>query len=69
MDSCPGLRCKAPVDLMLGQLWRSWAVLQCRVESLKASMSHKEAEWRDFVIRVCKNIYFSACYNFYFLVK
>ncbi len=35
----------------------------------KASMSHKEAEWRDFVIRVCKNRYFSACYNFNFLVK
>ncbi|KAF4099427.1 hypothetical protein G5714_019553 [Onychostoma macrolepis] len=54
-ESCPGLRCKAPVDLMLGQLLRSWAVLQCRVESLKASMSHKEAEWRDFVIRLNKS--------------
>ncbi|RXN16323.1 nesprin-2-like protein [Labeo rohita] len=54
-EGCPGLRCKAPVDLMLGQLWRSWAVLQCRVESLKASMSHKEAEWRDFVIRLNKS--------------
>ncbi|XP_043093802.1 nesprin-2 isoform X3 [Puntigrus tetrazona] len=54
-ESCPGLRCKAPVDLMLGQLWRSWAVLQCRVESLKASMSHKEAEWRDFAIRLNKS--------------
>ncbi|XP_016380976.1 nesprin-2-like [Sinocyclocheilus rhinocerous] len=54
-ESCPGLRCKAPVDLMLGQLWRSWAVLQWRVESLKASMSHKEAEWRDFVIRMNKS--------------
>ncbi|XP_016149734.1 nesprin-2-like [Sinocyclocheilus grahami] len=54
-ESCPGLRCKAPVDLMLGQLWRSWAVLQCRVESLKASMSHKEAEWRGFVIRLNKS--------------
>ncbi|KAK2883496.1 hypothetical protein Q8A67_017133 [Cirrhinus molitorella] len=54
-EGCPGLRCKAPLDLMLGQLWRSWAVLQCRVESLKASMSHKEAEWRDFVIRLNKS--------------
>ncbi|XP_052441872.1 nesprin-2-like isoform X3 [Carassius gibelio] len=54
-ESCPGLRCKAPLDLMLGQLWRSWAVLQCRVESLKASMCHKEAEWRDFEIRLNKS--------------
>ncbi|XP_059369612.1 nesprin-2-like [Carassius carassius] len=54
-ESCPGLRCKAPLDLMLGQLWRSWAVLQCRVESLKASMCHKEADWRDFEIRLNKS--------------
>ncbi|XP_052390559.1 nesprin-2 isoform X4 [Carassius gibelio] len=54
-ESCPGLRCKAPVDLMLGQLWRSWAVLQWRVESLKASTTHKEAEWKDFVIRLNKS--------------
>ncbi|KAK7133211.1 hypothetical protein R3I94_015172 [Phoxinus phoxinus] len=54
-ESCPGRRCNAPVDLMLGHLLRSWAVLQCRVESLKASTSHKEAEWRDFVIRLNKS--------------
>ncbi|XP_067239735.1 nesprin-2-like isoform X9 [Chanodichthys erythropterus] len=54
-ESCTGRRCSAPVDLMLGHLWRSWAVLQCRVESLKASTSHKEAEWRDVVIRLNKS--------------
>ncbi|XDV42021.1 hypothetical protein PO909_010774 [Leuciscus waleckii] len=54
-ESCPGRRCNAPVDLMLGHLWRSWAVLQCRVESLKASTSHKEAVWTDFVIRLNKS--------------
>lgn len=63
-ESCPGRRCNAPVDLMLGHLWRSWAVLQGRVESLKASTSHKEAEWRDFVIRVCDFLfYFAVFYN------
>ncbi|XP_077075807.1 nesprin-2a [Siphateles boraxobius] len=54
-ESCPGPRCNAPVDLMPGHLWRSWAMLQCRVESLKASTSHKEAEWRDCVIRLNKS--------------
>lgn len=51
-EHCPGSRCSAPVDLMLGRLWRCWAVLKNRVEACKASTSHKEAEWRDFMIRV-----------------
>nr|XP_021324291.1 nesprin-2-like isoform X1 [Danio rerio] len=54
-EHCPGSRCSAPVDLMLGHLWRCWAVMKNRVEALKASTSHKEAEWRDFMIRLNKS--------------
>ncbi|XP_056337531.1 nesprin-2 isoform X2 [Danio aesculapii] len=54
-EHCPGSRCSAPVDLMLGHLWRWWAVLKNRVEALEASTSHKEAEWRDFMIRLNKS--------------
>ncbi|KAG1964263.1 nesprin-2 [Pimephales promelas] len=54
-ETCPDHQCNAPVDQMLGHMWWFWAVLQCRVESLKASTTHKEAEWRDFVIRLNKS--------------
>ncbi|KAI2651915.1 Nesprin-2 [Labeo rohita] len=46
-EGCPGLRCKAPVDLMLGQLWRSWAVLQCRLNKSKEGLDRLQNELPD----------------------
>ncbi|XP_051500897.1 nesprin-2-like [Myxocyprinus asiaticus] len=54
-ESCLDQPCDAPADLMVGHLWRSLAVLQCRVESLKDSTAHKEAEWRDIMTRLNKS--------------
>ncbi|XP_051511030.1 LOW QUALITY PROTEIN: nesprin-2-like [Myxocyprinus asiaticus] len=54
-ESCSDQCCDAPADLMLGHLWRSLVVLQCKVESHKASASHKEVEWRDIITRLNKS--------------
>ncbi|XP_051954461.1 nesprin-2-like [Xyrauchen texanus] len=54
-ESCSDQCCDVPADLMLGHMWRSLAVLQCKVESHKASASYKEVEWRDIITRLNKS--------------
>ncbi|TRY94947.1 hypothetical protein DNTS_013096, partial [Danionella cerebrum] len=54
-ESCPDARCDAPRDQTLGHLWRSWGVLQYRVESLKSCTTYRESEWRDVSIQLSKS--------------